>query len=71
MLMMLEVPWGRECAPSMRRDWNARTTKNGAIVLSANMSAQFWTVSGSRGSDAAACFAKKSGSRRELAIPAL
>ncbi len=71
MLMTLEVPWGRECAPLMRRDWNARTTKNGAMVLRAKISAQFCTVSGSRGSDAAVCFAIKSGSRRDPAKPAL
>ncbi len=28
-LMTLDVPWGRECAPLTRRDWKARTTKNG------------------------------------------
>ncbi len=71
MLMTLEVPWGRERAPLMRRDWKARTTKNGAIVFSAKMSAQFCMVSGSKGSSAAHFFVMKSGSRRDEANPAL
>ncbi len=55
----------------MRRDWKARTTKNGVMVFSANMSDQFCAVSGSKGSFADIFFVKKSGSRREVAKPAL
>ncbi len=64
MLMTLEVPWGREDAPLTRRDWKARMTKKGAMVLSAKMSSQVCTVSGSKGSSAANFFVTKSGSRR-------
>ncbi len=61
-LMTLDVPWGRERAPLIRRDWKARTTKNDAMVLSAKRSVQVCTVSGSKGSVAANFFAVKSGS---------
>ncbi len=71
MLMTLEVPWGREDAPLTRRDWKARMTKKGAMVLSAKMSSQVCTVSGSKGSSAANFFVTKSGSRTEPPIPAL
>ncbi len=60
MLMTLDVPWGREEAPLTKRDCKACTTKNGAMVLSAKRSAQFCTVSGSKGSSAAYFFAAKS-----------
>ncbi len=68
-LMTLDVPCWRECAPLIRRDWKARTTKNGAIVLSAKISAQFCTVSGSKGSFAAFLFAMKSGVTKGTAKP--
>ena len=61
-LMTLDMPPWRERAPLIRRGWKARTTKNGAMVLSAKRSVQACTVSGSKGSVAASFFAVKSGS---------